>query len=163
MRITLDYSDFKKLQEQIETIGGSKLLDSANKKIIKAGQQAAVEQVAEKLPVSKKRTTSGPQRKDKDRLVPDKHSRDAIPIGKINKKAGLLGADIGWYPSDDSRNFYAKFEETGADGVVTDSGKQTPDIKKRGVFAKATPEISKMINELGVKEYTRILQEVMSV
>lgn len=163
MRVTLDYSDFKRLQEQIEEIGGSKLLDNANRKIIKNGQQAAAERVAKKLPVSGDLSTSGPKRKNKSRTTPSSHSRDAIPIGKIEKKKGLLGADIGWYPSDNSPNFYAKFEETGAGGTITSDGRQTPSIKKREIFSKTTPDIEEMINKMGVEEYTRLLQEAMSV
>ena len=148
----------KKLLEETSEAELKKL----NKKIIRAGQEQGAEIIKRSMPKSMDLEKSGPQRSGKVRKVPSDHAVDQIPIDKIKSSNGQTFGFIGWRPSDNEDNFYAKFFEEGVDEHSTpyNYNRKVPRIPKLGLFKKANKEVTSFINEIGLVEYQKKLEEV---
>jgi hypothetical protein len=148
----------KKLLEETSEAELKKL----NKKIIRAGQEQGAEIIKRSMPKSMDLEKSGPQRSGKVRKVPSDHAVDQIPIDKIKSSNGQTFGFIGWRPSDNLENFYAKFFEEGVDEHSTpyNYNRKVPRIPKLGLFKKANKEVTSFINEIGLVEYQKKLEEV---
>lgn len=148
----------KKLLEETSEAELKKL----NKKIIRAGQEKAAEIIERNMPKSMDLEKSGPQRSGKVRTTPREHAVDWIPIDNIKSSNGQTFGFIGWRPSDNEENFYAKFFEEGVEEHSTphNYNRKVPRIPKLGLFKKANKEVTSFINEIGLVEYQKKLEEV---
>jgi hypothetical protein len=161
--ITIKFEGLEEIREKIEEAGSEKTLDQVNKKIIKEGQIIASEIAAKQLPRSSDISKSGPKRAGKSRTVPSNHMFEEIPISTITKKGTAIGGWVGWAPGDNGLNFYGKFYEEGVEQHTAYSNhkRPVPEIKGRKIFSKTAKQVQPMINELGLAEYEKILQEAL--
>lgn len=163
VNIKIDFEGLDEIQKKVEEVGGERLLNAVNREIIQKGQRLAGEIIANQMPKSSDITTSGPKRYGKSRKVPSGHMFSEIPFSTITKKGPAIGGWVGWAPSNDDENFYAKFFEEGVEQhrAYSNGKRPVPAIKGNKIFAKTGSQIQPMINQLGVAAYQKILQEAL--
>lgn len=160
--IFMDFEGFADVQKKLFEETSEAELKKLNKKIIRAGQEQGAEIIKRSMPKSMDLEKSGPQRSGKQRKAPSDHAVDQIPIDNVKSTNGQTFGFIGWRPSDNEENFYAKFFEEGVDEHTTpyNYNRKVPRIPKLGLFNKANKEVATFINEIGLAEYSKKLEEV---
>lgn len=160
--ILMDFEGFADVQKKLLEETSEAELKKLNKKIIRAGQEQGAEIIKRNMPKSMELEKSGPQRSGKPRKVPSDHAVDQIPIDNVKSTNGQTFGFIGWRPSDNEENFYAKFFEEGVEEHTTpyNYNRKVPRIKKLGLFNKANKEVVSFVNEIGLVEYQKKLEEV---
>lgn len=160
--ILMDFEGFADVQKKLLEETSEAELKKLNKKIIRAGQEKAAEIIERNFPKSMNLENSGPQRSGKRRKVPSDHAVDQIPIDNVKSTNDQTFGFIGWRPSDDLENFYAKFYEEGVEEHTTpyNYNRKVPRIPKLGLFNKASKEVASFVNEIGLAEYQKKLEEV---
>ncbi|WP_286806393.1 hypothetical protein [Acetobacterium sp. MES1] len=160
--IFMDFEGFADVQKKLLEETSEAELKKLNKKIIRAGQEQGAEIIKRSMPKSMDLEKSGPQRSGKPRKAPSDHAVDQIPIDNVKSTNGQTFGFIGWRPSDNEENFYAKFFEEGVDEHTTpyNYNRKVPRIPKLGLFNKANKEVATFINEIGLAEYSKKLEEV---
>ncbi|OXS26396.1 MAG: hypothetical protein BI182_08355 [Acetobacterium sp. MES1] len=158
----MDFEGFADVQKKLLEETSEAELKKLNKKIIRAGQEQGAEIIKRSMPKSMDLEKSGPQRSGKPRKAPSDHAVDQIPIDNVKSTNGQTFGFIGWRPSDNEENFYAKFFEEGVDEHTTpyNYNRKVPRIPKLGLFNKANKEVATFINEIGLAEYSKKLEEV---
>ena len=160
--IFMDFEGFADVQKKLLEETSEAELKKLNKKIVKAGQDYGGTIIERNMPKSMDPEKSGPQRSGKVRRVPRGHAVDNIPIDNVKYSNGQTFGFIGWRPSDNEDNFYAKFFEEGVDEHSTpyNYNRKVPRIPKLGLFNKANKDVATFINEIGLAEYSKKLEEV---
>lgn len=160
--IHIEFDGLESIQKKLLEETSEAELKKLNKKIIRSGQEKAAEIIERNLPKSLDQEKSGPQRSGKVRKVPRDHAVDNIPIDNVKSSNGQTFGFIGWRPSNDFENFYAKFFEEGVDEHTTpyNFNRKVPRIPKLGLFNKANKEVASFVNEIGLTEYSKKLEEV---
>lgn len=148
MDIEFDFLGWDEIVKEVSKLSDEDSMDKLNKDIIKKQAEYAKPRIENRMPKSKNHKKSGAQHKHTNRQVPPGHIKDNIPTSKTKKKKGFMFIVLGWEKSDDSEYFYGKFLEWG-----------TSKMKPYAMFAKTKVEVQKELNEIGVKEYTKVLQE----
>ncbi|MBU4439990.1 MAG: hypothetical protein KJ779_10510, partial [Firmicutes bacterium] len=110
----MDFEGFSDIQKKLLEASSEESLKQINKKIIKAGQIHGEELVRKRMPKSLNLESSGPKR-GRARTIPKKHAADSIPIDGLRSSNGQMFGFIGWRPSNNDDNFYAKFYEDGVE------------------------------------------------
>ena len=161
--MTMDFEGIEEIQRKLEELGGEKLLYKVNREIIWQVQDLAADIAGPQLPKSGDISTSGPKRMLKSRRTPMDHMFEAIPISGITKKQTAMGGWIGWKPSDNYENFYAKFHELGVEQhrAYSNGKRPVPGIKGKKIFSKTASQIRPMLNALGMAEYQKLLKEAI--
>jgi hypothetical protein len=162
MKVRIEFEGFEELQKKLWEASSEEALKAVNKKIIKSGQDYGKELVKKRVPKSLNVQDSGPKR-GRARSIPGKHAADNIPVDGIKTSNGQMFGFIGWRPSDNSENFYAKFFEEGVDKHLAPQNynRPVPKIAKLELFSSANEAVITHINEIGVEEYQKKLEEVM--
>lgn len=142
MDIEFELLGFDDIMKQLETLATGSELDEVAEKIITDEVSKAKSEIASKFPRSKDNSKSG-----KRGNRPSSHFVDNIPQSKIKKKDGYLYIEVG-ESKDDGEFWYTKFPEWG-------TSRQKPNL----VFAKVRETIQKDLNEKGIEEYGKLLQE----
>lgn len=161
--IFMDFEGFEDVKNKLLEASSEESLKQINRKIIKAGQERGGTIIKRNLPKSMDLEKSGPKRSGKiSRTSPREHALDNIPIDSVKSSNGQMFGFIGWRPSDNEENFYAKFFEEGVDEHTTpyNYNRKVPRIPKLGLFNKANKEVASFINEIGLAEYSKKLEEV---
>ncbi|PKM61424.1 MAG: hypothetical protein CVU99_03505 [Firmicutes bacterium HGW-Firmicutes-4] len=160
--IHIEFDGLETIQKRLLEETSEAELKKLNKKIVKAGQEYGGTIIKRNLPKSMDLQKSGPQRSGKIRKVPSDHAVDNIPIDNVKSSNGQTFGFIGWRPSNNEDNFYAKFFEEGVDEHTTpyNFNRKVPRIPKLGLFNKANKEVASFVNEIGLTEYSKKLEEV---
>lgn len=163
MNVNIEFDGLEEIQQKLWELSSEESLKALNRKIIKSGQEFGKELVKKRVPRSLELQKSGPKR-GRVRSMPGKHSADNIPIDTIKSSNGQMFGFIGWRPSDNSENFYAKFFEEGVDAhyAPQNFNRPVPRIPKLELFNKANADVLGHINTIGVEEYQKKLEEVMA-
>lgn len=161
--VKMEFDGIDELIEKIEEIGGEKLLDNVNRKIIKEGQNHGKDIISKGIPKSNDVSLSGPKRGG-SRMVPGGHGADNVPVSSVTKKGKSMGGFVGWRPSDEDENFYIKFFEEGVSPhrAKGNYNRPVPGVRKIGMFNKSQSEVRDFVNGLGVDEYNKLLERAFS-
>lgn len=142
MQIDMNFDSFDKILKEVEKLATSTEIDEVAEKIVNEEAEIAKNEVSNRFPKSKDNKKSG-----KRGYRPSGHFKDNVPKSKIKKKEDFIYIVIG-EENDDGEYFYTKFPEWG-----------TSKIKPALVFAKVREQIQKELEEKGIEEYSKLLQE----
>lgn len=162
--IFMNFEGLEEIKKKLLESCSEESLNKINRKIIKAGQERGATLIKRKFPKSMDLEKSGPKRSGKSRKTPIDHAVENIPIDGVKSSNGQMFGFIGWRPSDNDDNFYAKFYEEGVDEHTTpyNYNRKVPRIPKLGLFNKANKEVVSFVNEIGLTEYSKKLEEVFT-
>lgn len=161
--VKIELEGIEDLQKQLEELRSTRTVLALNRKIIQAGQEAGRAFIQRNMPRSRNLKNSGPKR-GFFRTSPDKHAADNVPVDKIRRYSDMTQyAFIGWRPSDNSLNFYAKFSEEGVDEHTAkrNNGRPVPYIRAIHLFERAKLPAETEITRIGVALYEKKLKEVL--
>lgn len=141
MGIEFELLGFDEIINQVQGLVDSSELYSLNEKIVTTVTENVKEEIRPKIPKSEDNSKSG-----KKGYRPHGHFADNIPQSSIKKsKEGLyivLGEE-----NEEGEYFYWTFKEFG-----------TSKMPPTPVFGQAREMAQKMLEDLGVEEYSRLLQ-----
>lgn len=140
----MGFEGMDELLAQVKEIATGREFDECNKNIIKKSMVLAKDKLKDNMPESKDLSKSG-----KTGYRPSKHSKDAIPVGKIKSKNGYYGGLVGWDKADTSENFYIAFKNFG-----------TTKMKPEGFIQKTYDEIDKQCEEIAKEEYENLVKKL---
>lgn len=142
MQIDMNFDSFDKILKEVEKLATSTEIDEVAEKIVNEESEIAKSEISSRFPKSKDNSKSG-----KRGYRPSGHFAENVPKSKVKKKKGYIYIVIG-EEKDEGEYFYTKFPEWG-----------TSKIKPALVFAKVREQIQKELEEKGIEEYSKLLQE----
>lgn len=142
MAIEFELLGFDEIMNQLSTLSDSSEMDKVNKKIVTAVAEKVKSEIQPKIPKSGDNSKSG-----KKGYRPSGHFADNIPQSNIKKSKGSMYIVLG-EQNEEGEFFYWRFKEFG-----------TSKMPPTPVFGEARESAQKMLDELGVEEYSRLLQQ----
>lgn len=141
MAIEFELLGFDDIMKQLEGLADSSEMENVNKKIVSQVANKVKEEIRPRIPRSKDNSKSG-----KKGYRPHGHFADNIPQSNIKKSKGSMYIVIG-EQNENGKYFYWTFKEFG-----------TSKMPPTPVFGQARELAQKQLDELGVEEYSRLLQ-----
>lgn len=141
MSIEFELLGFDDIIRNLEDLADSSEMEVVDKKIITTVSEKVKNTIKPKIPKSSDNSKSG-----KNGYRPNGHFADNIPTSNIKKKKGSMYITLG-EENENGEYFYWTFKEFG-----------TSKMPPCPVFGQAREEAQKMIDELGVVEYSALLQ-----
>ncbi len=142
MNIEFELKGFDDIIKQLEGLADSTEMENVDRKIIAQVAEKVKNDIKPKIPKSKDNGKSG-----KKGYRPSGHFADNIPQSNIKKKKGSMYITIG-EENEEGEYFYWTFKEFG-----------TSKMPPTPVFGEVREKAQKMLDELGVEEYSRLLQQ----
>ena len=142
MSIEIEFMGLDDILKNLEGLAFGSELDQVATKIIEEEAEKAKSEIASNFPKSKDNSKSG-----KRGNRPRGHFADNVPKSKVKKKNDFINITLG----DEKENgeyFYTNYKEFG-------TSKMMPAL----IFAKVRETIKVELNEKGIKEYGKLLQE----
>ncbi len=139
--VYMTFQGLDEIMKECERLGGTDVIDKTDRALIKKCAKEAQQKVSSRMPRSQNVSNSG--RKGSRTFT---HSADAVPITGVRRNKGKLYSLVGWDRGDNSPYFYTKFNEWG-----------TSTRPPNPIFLTVSKEINQELRELGLKEYTTLL------
>ena len=141
MKVSLDFSGLKEIQQLLQSLASDSEINKTNKKIFQRAVDYSKPIMEQHMPRSENNARSG-----KKGYKPPGHAADNIPT-----EATVKSGTVGWTLLGDAQNwFYMKFVEWGT---------ENPEKKGRDFILNTTKESYDQWDKIADQEYQKLLNE----
>lgn len=141
MNINMEFKGLDELIKNVESMASETEMAKVNREIIKEAAEKGKELLKSRITRSKDNSKSG-----KKGYRPSGHYADNVPSTNIKKKGSFYYCTLG-ETKEEGTYFYWNFKEWGTSKIVA-----VP------AFGETREDVEALLIEIGLKEYTKLLQ-----